>query len=68
MSPAYDLADIGDLNGDGKLDLIVYNSSNGNTATGISDGAGGFTFMPLLFTSGFTSMRLADYRAMGKPM
>ena len=66
MSPGYNLADLGDLNGDGKMDLIVYNSANGNTATGISDGLGGLTFTPLLFSPGFTSVRLADYTGDGK--
>ena len=56
----------GDLNGDGKADLILYNSSTGGAFTGIGNGSGGFsTITPLTLSSGFTSVRLADYSGNG---
>ena len=45
VSPGYDTIDIGDLNPDGKMDVVLYNSLNGNASTGISNGADGFTFL-----------------------
>ena len=38
-SPGYDFVESGDLNGDGKTDFALYNSSTGTMYTGISNGA-----------------------------
>jgi Pterin binding enzyme/FG-GAP-like repeat len=51
--------------GDGKADVILYNPTNGNAATGIGTGSG-FTFTPFIFSPGFTSVRLADCTGDGK--
>ena len=44
--PGYDTVDALDLNGDGKIDIVIYNSTNGASYTGISSGnaANPFTY------------------------
>lgn len=43
-----------DVNGDGKSDIILYNSTTGTEYTGISIGAGAFTYTYSLW--GFNRM------------
>ena len=38
VSNGYDFVQTGDINGDGKADVFLYNSANGNAAVGISNG------------------------------
>ena len=43
-SPGYDAVEPQDANGDGKIDVVLYNSATGTQYTGISNGAGAFTY------------------------
>ena len=43
-SPGYDTVETGDINGDGKTDVALYNSTTGTLYTGISNGDGTFTY------------------------
>ena len=40
------------MNGDGKVDVILYNSATGTEYTGISNGSGGFTYQYQLWGAG----------------
>jgi hypothetical protein len=43
-SPGYDWVVPEDVNGDGKMDVVLYNSFTGTEYTGISNGDGTFTY------------------------
>jgi hypothetical protein len=43
-SSGYDYVEPQDSNGDEKVDIVLYNKSTGTEYTGISNGAGGFTY------------------------
>ena len=50
----------GDLNGDGKADVLLYVPKSGAAFTSLSDGAGGFSYVPDLWSGGFTALRLGN--------
>ena len=41
-----------DVNGDGRADVVLYNSATGTSYTGISNGSGGFTYTYALWGVG----------------
>jgi hypothetical protein len=43
-SPGYDYVIPEDVNGDGKTDIVLYNSLTGTEYTGLSNGDGTFTY------------------------
>jgi hypothetical protein len=52
LSPHTHGLDAGDLNGDGKLDLVTVNSDDSDVSVAFGDGAGGFTRAPAAFPVG----------------
>jgi hypothetical protein len=55
----------GDLNGDGKTDVVLYNSRTGTMYAGISKGDGTFTYVFINSSPHFTYIRLADFTGDG---
>jgi hypothetical protein len=55
-----------DLNADGKSDFILYRPSDGLVYVVISNGAS-FTYHPLLYSPGFTSVKIGDVTGDGFP-
>ena len=47
ISSAWQIQGVGDLNGDGKADIVWRNSSTNDLSLWLGDGAGGFTFQDL---------------------
>jgi len=56
----------GDFNVDGKMDILIYNPSSGAAYVGISNGTG-FTFKGLIFSAGFTAVKIGDVNGDGFP-
>jgi len=62
VSPGFTLIDTGDLNGDGMIDVILYDPTNGYAATGLSTGTGfNFTAWNGYYSPEFTSVKLGYY-------
>jgi hypothetical protein len=51
-SPGYDTVVPQDLNGDGKIDIVLYNSTTGTEYSGLSNGSGGFSYSYSLWGPG----------------
>ena len=70
-SPYYDQVVAEDVNGDGKADVILYNSNGpanaGTEYTGISNGAGGFTYTYNLWGPNYTLARAVPTQATALP-
>jgi hypothetical protein len=60
-----DFVEAGDIDGDGKADLLFYSSASGATAVGISTGSN-FTIATYAYSPGFTTVKLFDFNADGK--
>jgi aryl-phospho-beta-D-glucosidase BglC (GH1 family) len=55
-----------DFNGDGKVDLFIYDPATGNAYTALSVGSGGFTYIYTPATPGFDTIRYGDMNGDGK--
>ena len=57
---------IRDVRGTGVSDTVLYDPILGQEYTALTNGTGGFTYVPNLYTPGFDTLRFADYNGDGK--
>ena len=66
LSAGFDTLRTGDFTGDGKADLIGYNSSTAAASIGIGNGDGTFTFQSLFLSPGYDFVETGDLDGDGK--
>ncbi len=57
---------VNDFAGDGRSGAVLYDPTGGQEYTALSNGNGTFTFVPNLFSPGFTTLRTGDFNGDGK--
>jgi hypothetical protein len=55
-----------DFRGIGRSDELLYNPVSGQSYTALSDGNGGYQYVPNLFSTGFDTLRTGDFNGDGK--
>jgi len=66
FSAGFDILRTGDFNGDGKADLILYNSKTGEASMGLGNGDGTFSFQSLFWSPGYDFVETGDLDGDGK--
>jgi len=66
FTPGFDILRYGDYNGDGKADLVVYNSHNALAYIGLGNGDGTFAFQSLFWSPGYNYVVAGDLDGDGK--
>ena len=66
FTPQFNILRTGDYNGDGKADMIVYNSQTALAYIGMSVGDGTFAFQSLFWSPGYDYVEPQDINGDGK--
>ena len=66
FTPGFNILRTGDFNGDGKADLIVYNSQTRSRYIGFGKGDGTFNFQSLFWSPGYDTVVTGDINGDGK--